>query len=170
MGGSVAYKATSQSSTAGKAFTRSGSPSRASTPGAHYWKPRLYGIESGEPHTGGFRDIEILEPRRLPRRAGHFAVVQVIPTGIGCNIGGFAGDACPATNLLAAAADCVVTHPNAVNASELNEMSGNVYYVEGKLLDDFLLGHIAFEPTRGNQVGTLVDASATNMLRSSSIL
>ena len=117
--------------------------------------------EFGEPHTGGFRDIEILEPRRLPRRAGHFAVVQVIPTGIGCNIGGFAGDACPATNLLAAAADCVVTHPNAVNASELNEMSGNVCYVEGKLLDDFLLGHIAFEPARGNQVGTLVDASAT---------
>jgi hypothetical protein len=116
--------------------------------------------ETGEPYSECFRNIEILRPRSLPRRAGPFTVVQVIPTGIGCDIGGFAGDACPATNLLAAAADCVVTHPNAVNASELNEMSGNVCYVEGKLLDDFLLGHIVLEPTCGNRVGTLVDASA----------
>ena len=128
--------------------------------GRAYLETTAVRYEAGEPYTGGFRDIEILEPRRLPRRTSPFTVVQVIPTGIGCNIGGFAGDACPATNLLATAADCVITHPNAVNASELNEMSGNVFYVEGKLLDDFLLGHIALEPTRGNRVGTLVDASA----------
>jgi hypothetical protein len=118
-------------------------------------------FEDGEPHAAPFGEIEILAPRILPRRAGPFAVVQVIPTGIGCVIGGFAGDACPATNLLASAADFVVTHPNAVNASELNEMEGNVLYVEGKLLDDFLLGHIALEPARGkNRVGTVVDYSA----------
>jgi len=116
---------------------------------------------AGEPYTACFGEIEILTPRILPRRAGLFAVVQVIPTGIGCAIGGFAGDACPATNLLAAAADCVVTHPNAVNASEINEMGDNVLYVEGKLLDDFLLGHIALEAPRGkNRVGTVVDACA----------
>ncbi len=117
-------------------------------------------FEPGEPHTASFGEIEILDPRIMPRRAGSFAVVQVIPTGIGCAIGGFAGDACPSTNLLAAAADFVVTHPNAVNASEINEMDGNVLYVEGKLLDDFLLGHIGLEPVRANRVGTAVDPSA----------
>ena len=86
-----------------------------------------------------------------------FGVVQIIPTGIRCEIGGFAGDACPATNLLAATADFVVTHPNAVNASDLNEMAGNVLYVEGKSLDDFLLGRLGLLPVVSNRIGTFVD-------------
>ena len=61
------------------------------------------------------------------------------------------------TNVLAAAAEFVVTHPNAVNASELNEMAENVYYVEGKSLDDFLLGHLALLPVPGNRIGTFID-------------
>jgi hypothetical protein len=120
--------------------------------------------EPGEPFTESLAEIEILAPQIWPVRNGPFTVVQIIPTGIGCEIGGFAGDACPATNLLAAAADFVVTHPNAVNASELNEMDDNVLYVEGKLLDDFLLGHIGLEPSRGNRVGTVVDATARENL------
>src|SRR5438552_13319284 len=32
--------------------------------------------------------------------AGKSAVLSVIPTGVGCSIGGYAGDAAPATNLL----------------------------------------------------------------------
>jgi len=111
----------------------------------------------GEPYTEGLREIEILEPKKLPPRAGPFVAVQIIPTGIGCEIGGFAGDAAPVTNLLAAASEYVITHPNAVNASDINHMEHNVLYVEGKLLDDFLLGHIALEPRRGNRVGTVVD-------------
>jgi hypothetical protein len=103
------------------------------------------------------RVIEILEPRKKVLQAGRFGVVQVIPTGIRCEFGGYAGDACPATNVLAAAADFVVTHPNAVNASELNEMAENVYYVEGKSLDDFLLGHLALLPVPGNRIGTFID-------------
>ena len=102
-------------------------------------------------------DIELLEPRRKAFQGSSFGVVQVVPTGIRCEVGGFAGDAGPATNLLAAAADFLVTHPNAVNASELNEMAGNVLYVEGKSLDDFLLGHLALLPVRSNRIGTFVD-------------
>ena len=101
--------------------------------------------------------IEILEPRRKAFEARPFGVVQIIPTGIRCEFGGFAGDAGPVTNLLAAAVDFLVTHPNAVNASELNEMASNVLYVEGKSLDDFLLGHLGLLPTHSNRVGTFID-------------
>jgi hypothetical protein len=58
---------------------------------------------------------------------------------------------------LSSAADVLITHPNAVNASDINEMASNVLYVEGKSLDDFLLGHLALVPTRGNRIGTFVD-------------
>ncbi|WP_353737299.1 DUF3326 domain-containing protein [Moorena sp. SIO3B2] len=40
----------------------------------------------------------------------------MIPTGVRAEIGGFAGDATPSTNLLASACDYLVTNPNAVTA------------------------------------------------------
>jgi len=101
--------------------------------------------------------IEILRPRRKAFEARPFGVVQIIPTGIRCEFGGFAGDAGPVTNLLAAAVDFLVTHPNAVNASELNEMASNILYVEGKSLDDFLLGYLGLLPTHSNRIGTFID-------------
>ena len=103
--------------------------------------------------------IELLNPRKRLFQAQPFGIVQIVPTGVRCEFGGFAGDACPVTNLLASAADFVVTHPNAVNASELNEMADNVFYVEGKSLDDFLLGHLALLPTLSNKIGTFVDGT-----------
>jgi len=114
-------------------------------------------LEPADPYRERFTDIELTSPRRKDHQDAAFAVVQVVPTGVRCEIGGFAGDACPATNLLASAADVVITHPNAVNASDINEMAGNVLYVEGKSLDDFLLGHLALAPTRSNRIGTFVD-------------
>ncbi|HEY8152674.1 MAG TPA: DUF3326 domain-containing protein [Myxococcota bacterium] len=107
---------------------------------------------------------EILEARRRQRQARPFAVVQIVPTGIGCEIGGFAGDAAPASNLLAAASDLLVTHPNAVNASELNELAANVLYVEGRSLDDFLLGHLALDPVAANRIGSFVDPTGAKHL------
>ncbi len=109
------------------------------------------------PYAERLRDVPLLAPRRKAYQTKEFGVVQVIPTGTRCEIGGFAGDACPVTNLLGAAADFVVTHPNAVNASDLNEMAGNVLYVEGKSLDDFMLGHLGLMPVRSNCIGTFVD-------------
>jgi hypothetical protein len=109
-------------------------------------------------------NIEILEPRRKAFQARPFGVVQIIPTGIRCEFGGFAGDAAPVTNLLAAAVDFLVTHPNAVNASELNEMASNILYVEGKSLDDFLLGHLGLLPTQSNRVGTFIDPTGVAYL------
>jgi hypothetical protein len=124
----------------------------------------LVRVDAGEPFADRFAGPAAFEPRRRERRVDPFVVVQVVPTGIRCEIGGFAGDAGPATNLLAAAADWVVANPNAVNASELNELAPNVLYVEGRALDDFLLGRLALEPSRANRVGTFVDPTGAKHL------
>jgi len=110
-----------------------------------------------EGYARAFSTIELLDPKRRVAPSAPFVAVQIIPTGVRCEFGGFAGDAGPVTNLLASAVDFLVTHPNAVNASDLNEMAGNVLYVEGKSLDDFLLGHLGLATTASNRIGTFVD-------------
>ena len=121
-------------------------------------------LDPRDPYRERFTEVELTAPKRKDHQDEKFAVVQIVPTGVRCEIGGFAGDACPATNLLASAADVVITHPNAVNASDINEMAGNVLYVEGKSLDDFLLGHLALSPTRSNRIGTFVDPTGKSYL------
>lgn len=111
-----------------------------------------------------FAGVEAYAPRRKALPAHPFVAVQIIPTGVRCEVGGYAGDAGPATNLLAAATDFLVTHPNAVNASDINEMAANVLYVEGKSLDDFMLGHLGLATVTGNRIGTFVDPSGRHLL------
>jgi hypothetical protein len=43
--------------------------------------------------------------------AAPLPTLMVVPTGIGCEIGGYAGDALPSARLLAAASGCLITHP-----------------------------------------------------------
>ena len=124
----------------------------------------LVHFEPDDCHAAVLGVSELHDPRRKRFQSDPFCVVQVVPTGIGCEFGGFAGDACPATNLLAATADVLVAHPNAVNASELNEMADNVLYVEGKSLDDFLLGHVGLLAVGRNRVGTFVDPTGRDYL------
>jgi Protein of unknown function (DUF3326) len=114
-------------------------------------------FDSRERHARTLRNVEIFEPRRRSLQVRPFVAAQIIPTGVKCEFGGFAGDASPVTNLLASAVDQLVTHPNAVNASDLNEMAGNVLYVEGKSLDDFFLGHVALSIVVANKIGTFFD-------------
>lgn len=116
------------------------------------------------PYAETLSSIEILNPRKKTFQANPFGVVQIVPTGVRCEFGGFAGDAGPATNLLAATVDFLVTHPNAVNASELNEMAANVLYVEGKALDDFLLGHLGLAQVSSNKIGTFVDVTGIDYI------
>jgi hypothetical protein len=106
----------------------------------------------------------VLAPQRRSHHRAPFVVIHVVPTGVRCEFGGYAGDACPVTNLLAAAADVLVTHPNAVNGSELNEMAPGTLYVEGKALDDFLLGHVGLLPVTANRIGTFVDPAGLDYL------
>ena len=98
-----------------------------------------------------------LHPRR-DENTSAFNAVLVVPTGIGAEIGGHAGDATPVAKLLASVCDTLITHPNVVNASDLNEMPANGLYVEGSLLSRFLLGSIGLRPVRSNRVLVIIDA------------
>lgn len=77
---------------------------------------------------------------------------MLIPTGIGCSIGGHAGDANPVARLLASVCDRLILHPNVVNASDLNEMTDNSWYVEGSILDRFLEGDFYLYKPYSNKI------------------
>ena len=79
-------------------------------------------------------------------------VVFIVPTGIGAEIGGHSGDATPAAKLIASICDTLIVHPNVVNASDINEMTGNMLYVEGSILDRFLEGNIGLEEVYSNKI------------------
>lgn len=91
-----------------------------------------------------------------------FVAVMIIPTGIGAEIGGHAGDANPAAKLLASVCDKLIVHPNVVNASDINEMTENMLYVEGSMLDKFLEGHIALKEVRSNKILVVVNSPIRN--------
>ncbi len=86
-----------------------------------------------------------------------FPTLLIIPSGIGCAIGGFAGDAIPAARLLAAASDCLITHPNVMNGASLYWSDPRIYYVEGYGLDRFAAGQIALKPVRQQRIGLILD-------------
>ena len=79
-------------------------------------------------------------------------VVFIVPTGIGAEIGGHSGDATPAAKLIASACNKLFVHPNVVNASDINEMTENMLYVEGSILDRFLEGQIGLEEVYNNKI------------------
>ena len=79
-------------------------------------------------------------------------IVLVIPTGIGCEIGGHAGDANPVAKLMGACCDNLILHPNVVNSSDVNEMPENSWYVEGSCLNRFLRGEICLDRPRLNKI------------------
>lgn len=86
-----------------------------------------------------------------------FAVIQLVPTGVGASIGGYAGDAAPTARLLASVADTAITHPNVLNGADFYGGLENTLYVEGFALDHFVLGHIALSPKRSNRIGLVID-------------
>ena len=96
--------------------------------------------------------------RRFGNSADRFNVVLLIPTGIGAEIGGHAGDAGPVARMLAEIADNVILHPNVVNASDVNEMPSNALYVEGSVVTRLLMGTAGLLPVRSNRVLVVVDA------------
>jgi len=89
----------------------------------------------------------------------------VVPTGIGCAIGGYAGDALPAARLLAAASGCLITHPNVMNGASLYWSDPRIHYVEGSSLDRFAAGELLLRPVRRQRIGLLLDAGIEAELR-----
>ena len=85
-------------------------------------------------------------------------VLMLVPTGIGCDIGGYAGDALPSARLLAAASGCLITHPNVMNGALLYWSDPRIHYVEGYGLDRFAAGAWGLKPVRRQTIGLLLDA------------
>lgn len=102
--------------------------------------------------------------RSTPAPSGLAVVVSLIPTGIGCAIGGYAGDAGPATALLGAAADLVITNPNAVNASDFIADGSRLVYTEGYTLDLFSRDEIALHIPRANRIGVIIERATDEAL------
>ncbi len=116
------------------------------------------GILRGSP--AGMREKmgSIFETRRRDyEEGGAFTAVMIVPTGIGAKLGGHAGDACPAAKLIASVCDRLITHPNVVNGSDLNEMPANGLYVEGSVISDLMMGTCGLIPVRSNRVLVVVD-------------
>ena len=112
----------------------------------------------------GVQDAGISPPRcifefrrRAVENTDRFNVALLVPTGIGAEIGGHAGDAGPVARLLATVCDTLITHPNVVNASDINEMPDNALYVEGSVLCRLLMGTIGLARTRSNRVLVVID-------------
>ena len=91
--------------------------------------------------------------------------LMVIPTGIGCDLGGYAGDALPAARLLAAASGCLITHPNVMNGAALYWSDRRIHYVEGWSLNRFAAGDLLLRPVSRQRIGLLLDAGIEEPLR-----
>ncbi|KAH1074225.1 hypothetical protein J1N35_026553 [Gossypium stocksii] len=94
-----------------------------------------------------------------------YTSVMIVPTGVGASIGGFAGDALPVARVLSSVVDCLISHPNVLNAAMLYWPMPNVMYVEGYALDRFAQGLWALQPVHQNKVGLVLDAGIEKHLR-----
>jgi Protein of unknown function (DUF3326) len=86
-----------------------------------------------------------------------FNVVLLVPTGVNAALGGHAGDAGPLARLVASVADTLITHPNVVNGSDINEMPENALYVEGSVICRLLMGAVGLQRVRSNRVLLVID-------------
>ncbi len=98
-----------------------------------------------------------------------FNIVFIVPTGIGAEVGGHAGDATPVARVLAEVCDILITHPNVVNASDINEMPQNALYVEGSTIARLMMGTVGLHPVRSNRVMMIMDAHEIEMFANDTV-
>ncbi|KKM10649.1 high light inducible protein [Clostridiales bacterium PH28_bin88] len=94
---------------------------------------------------------------RSHQNTTQFNAVLLIPTGIGAEIGGHSGDGGAVARLLAASCDNLITHPNVVNASDINELPENALYVEGSVITRLLMGTVSIQKVHSNRVMLVID-------------
>lgn len=94
-----------------------------------------------------------------------YTAVLIVPTGVGADIGGYAGDALPVARALSGVCDTLITHPNVLNGAGLYWPLPNALYVEGYALDRFAAGNWGLQPVHGNRVGLLLDRAIEPELR-----
>ena len=95
--------------------------------------------------------------KRNYENTNHFNVALIIPTGIGAELGGHSGDGGPLARVFASFCDNLITHPNVVNASDINELPENGLYVEGSVLTRLLMGNVALQKVRSNRILVVID-------------
>jgi hypothetical protein len=94
--------------------------------------------------------------KRKTENVNNFVAAMLVPTGIGCDIGGHAADSTPVARLLASVCDTLILHPNVVNASDINEMSDNSLYVEGSVISGLISGVIGLQKVRQNRIALVM--------------
>jgi hypothetical protein len=100
----------------------------------------------------------IFEFRKRPfESTDQFNVVLLVPTGVNAELGGHAGDAAPVARLFGSVCDTLITHPNVVNGSDINEMPENALYVEGSVICRLLMGAAGLQRVRSNRVLLVID-------------
>jgi hypothetical protein len=107
--------------------------------------------------------------RRGIERTDRFNAVLLVPTGMGAEVGGHAGDAGPLAKLLGEVCDTLILHPNVVNGSDINEMPANALYVEGSVITRLLLGTVGLQRVRSNRVLIVIDDHADNYFVSAAV-
>lgn len=80
----------------------------------------------------------------------------IVPTGVGAQIGGFAGDASSYARKFAKTSKLLV-NPNVVNAGGFSGITDNMFYVEGYSLDEFFKGNLKLLPSENNKIGIVFD-------------
>ena len=91
-------------------------------------------------------------------------IALIIPTGIGADIGGYAGDGGKIARMFSKHFN-VITHPNVVNGGILSAINDDILYVEGYILDEFFKGNLSLEPLKlyeENKTGVIFDKSIPN--------
>ncbi len=84
-----------------------------------------------------------------------------IPTGIGADIGGYAGDFGYIARKFSKFFHCII-NPNAVNGGILSAINYDMSYLEGYLFDEFFKGDILINPKKQyetNKIGVIFDSS-----------
>ncbi len=117
-----------------------------------------------EPSTSIFSFIP-----RCVENTNSFNAVLVVPTGIGAEIGGHAGDATPVATLLASACDTLITPPNVVNASDIIDIPHNALYVEGSVVSRLLMGTAGLQKVRRNRVLVVIGAHDDELFTNAAI-
>ena len=84
-----------------------------------------------------------------------------VPTGIGAEIGGYAGDFGYVARKFSGFFHCIV-NPNAVNGGILSAVTRDMSYLEGYLFDTFFkgdVGLIPLESNKTNKIGVIFDSA-----------
>jgi len=122
-----------------------------------FYKCELGVLKASSKVKPGITDDIFKYQERSPENIDQFNAVLLVPTGIGAKIGGHSGDAGPVARLVASACDNLITHPNVVNASDINEMPDNGLYIEGSVISRLLMGTIGLQKVRSNKVLLVID-------------